>query len=138
MWRLVSLASGLFSALRLFYVATGFVVEDVGTSRKLLFTVTFLRLLPPLPAVILSDFGGAGISVICSFDCYPFEALNQRWRRSAKLLCPRTEKFVGSSAGLSFWSNAVIGVVTAGFERLLPRCDVLTGPEYHGPMIFTG
>ncbi|KZV26953.1 hypothetical protein F511_33649 [Dorcoceras hygrometricum] len=35
-------------------------------------------------------------------------------------------------------SNAIIGVVTAGCERLLPSCDGLTGPEYHGPMIYTG
>ncbi|KZV46812.1 hypothetical protein F511_35336 [Dorcoceras hygrometricum] len=32
-------------------------------------------------------------------------------------------------------SNAIIGVVTAGFECLPPSCDGLTGPEDHGPMI---
>ncbi|KZV16850.1 hypothetical protein F511_09781 [Dorcoceras hygrometricum] len=34
-------------------------------------------------------------------------------------------------------SNAIIGVVTAGFECLPPRCDGLTGPDDHGPMIST-
>ncbi|KZV54198.1 5-epiaristolochene 1,3-dihydroxylase-like [Dorcoceras hygrometricum] len=32
-------------------------------------------------------------------------------------------------------SNAIIGVVTAGFERLPPSCDGLRGSEDHGPMI---
>ncbi|KZV35610.1 U-box domain-containing protein 43 [Dorcoceras hygrometricum] len=32
-------------------------------------------------------------------------------------------------------SNAIIGVVTAGFERLSTICDGLTGSEDHGPMI---
>ncbi|KZV18979.1 THO complex subunit 2 [Dorcoceras hygrometricum] len=32
-------------------------------------------------------------------------------------------------------SYAIIGVVTAGFERLSPRCDGLTGSEDHVPMI---
>ncbi|KZV44576.1 hypothetical protein F511_11262 [Dorcoceras hygrometricum] len=63
---------------------SGFVIEDVNTSRK-------------IPAVTMSaDFGEQQLS------------------------------------------NAIIGVVTAGFERLLPICDGLTGPEYHGPMIFIG
>ncbi|KZV42381.1 hypothetical protein F511_40363 [Dorcoceras hygrometricum] len=35
-------------------------------------------------------------------------------------------------------SNAIIGVVTVGFERLIPSSDRLMDPEYHGPMIFTG
>ncbi|KZV44233.1 hypothetical protein F511_43011 [Dorcoceras hygrometricum] len=35
-------------------------------------------------------------------------------------------------------SNAIIGVMTAGFECLPPSCDGLTGPDDHGPMIFTG
>ncbi|KZV31971.1 protein penguin [Dorcoceras hygrometricum] len=34
--------------------------------------------------------------------------------------------------------NAIIGVVTAGFECLPPSCDGLTGPDDHGPMISTG
>ncbi|KZV20930.1 hypothetical protein F511_08844 [Dorcoceras hygrometricum] len=32
--------------------------------------------------------------------------------------------------------NAIIGVVTTGFECLPPSCDGLTGPEDHGPMIY--
>ncbi|KZV29794.1 hypothetical protein F511_13873 [Dorcoceras hygrometricum] len=32
-------------------------------------------------------------------------------------------------------SNAIIGVVTTGFERLPPSCDGLTGSEDHEPMI---
>ncbi|KZV17931.1 hypothetical protein F511_42638 [Dorcoceras hygrometricum] len=32
-------------------------------------------------------------------------------------------------------SNAIIRVVTAGFECLPPSCDGLTGPEDHRPMI---
>ncbi|KZV38479.1 hypothetical protein F511_41009 [Dorcoceras hygrometricum] len=32
-------------------------------------------------------------------------------------------------------SNAIIGVVTTGFECLPPSCDVLMGSEDHGPMI---
>ncbi|KZV35508.1 serine/threonine-protein kinase ATM [Dorcoceras hygrometricum] len=32
-------------------------------------------------------------------------------------------------------SNAIIGVVTTGFECLPPSYDGLTGSEYHGPMI---
>ncbi|KZV21256.1 hypothetical protein F511_25283 [Dorcoceras hygrometricum] len=32
------------------------------------------------------------------------------------------------------WSNAIIGVVTTGFECLPPSCDGLTGSEDHGPM----
>ncbi|KZV34142.1 hypothetical protein F511_15261 [Dorcoceras hygrometricum] len=32
-------------------------------------------------------------------------------------------------------SNAIIGVVTTGFECLPPSCDGLTGSEDHGPMI---
>ncbi|KZV25472.1 pectinesterase 63 [Dorcoceras hygrometricum] len=32
-------------------------------------------------------------------------------------------------------SNAIIGVVTTGFEFLPSRCDGLTGCEDHGPMI---
>ncbi|KZV39435.1 hypothetical protein F511_33490 [Dorcoceras hygrometricum] len=35
-------------------------------------------------------------------------------------------------------SNAIIEVVTTGFECLPPRCDGLTGPDDHGPMISTG
>ncbi|KZV35855.1 hypothetical protein F511_32029 [Dorcoceras hygrometricum] len=35
-------------------------------------------------------------------------------------------------------SNAIIGVVTTGFECLPPSCDGLTGPNDHGPMISTG
>ncbi|KZV37707.1 hypothetical protein F511_32608 [Dorcoceras hygrometricum] len=35
-------------------------------------------------------------------------------------------------------SNAIIGVVTFGFECLPPSCDGLTGPDDHGPMISTG
>ncbi|KZV32286.1 hypothetical protein F511_21679 [Dorcoceras hygrometricum] len=35
-------------------------------------------------------------------------------------------------------SNAIIGVVTAGFECLPPSCDGLAGPDDHGPMISTG
>ncbi|KZV43105.1 hypothetical protein F511_04497 [Dorcoceras hygrometricum] len=35
-------------------------------------------------------------------------------------------------------SNAIIGVVTTGFECLPPSCDGLTGPDDHGPMISTG
>ncbi|KZV33289.1 hypothetical protein F511_05412 [Dorcoceras hygrometricum] len=32
-------------------------------------------------------------------------------------------------------SNAIIGVVTVGFECLPSSCDGLTGPKDHGPMI---
>ncbi|KZV13608.1 hypothetical protein F511_45230 [Dorcoceras hygrometricum] len=32
-------------------------------------------------------------------------------------------------------SNAIVGVVTIGFECLPPSCDGLTGPDDHGPMI---
>ncbi|KZV21214.1 ABC transporter G family member 22 [Dorcoceras hygrometricum] len=32
-------------------------------------------------------------------------------------------------------SNAIVGVVTTGFECLPPSCDGLTGPDDHGPMI---
>ncbi|KZV56185.1 hypothetical protein F511_24002 [Dorcoceras hygrometricum] len=32
-------------------------------------------------------------------------------------------------------SNAIVGVVTTGFECLTPSCDGLTGPDDHGPMI---
>ncbi|KZV42330.1 hypothetical protein F511_40768 [Dorcoceras hygrometricum] len=32
-------------------------------------------------------------------------------------------------------SNAIIGVVTTGFECLPPSCDGMTGSEDHGPMI---
>ncbi|KZV55636.1 hypothetical protein F511_27316 [Dorcoceras hygrometricum] len=35
-------------------------------------------------------------------------------------------------------SNAIIGVVTAGFECLPPSCDGLMVPDDHGPMISTG
>ncbi|KZV24007.1 protein NETWORKED 1D [Dorcoceras hygrometricum] len=35
-------------------------------------------------------------------------------------------------------SNAIVGVVTTGFECLPPSCDGLTGPDDHGPMISTG
>ncbi|KZV19955.1 ArfGap/RecO-like zinc finger domain-containing protein [Dorcoceras hygrometricum] len=35
-------------------------------------------------------------------------------------------------------SNAIIGVVTIGFECLPPSCDGLTDPDDHGPMISTG
>ncbi|KZV53609.1 hypothetical protein F511_12000 [Dorcoceras hygrometricum] len=35
-------------------------------------------------------------------------------------------------------SNAIIGVMTAGFECLPSSCDGLTGPGDHGPMISTG
>ncbi|KZV24759.1 DEFECTIVE ANTHER DEHISCENCE family protein [Dorcoceras hygrometricum] len=34
--------------------------------------------------------------------------------------------------------NAIIGVVTAGFECLPSSCDGQTGPDDHGPMISTG
>ncbi|KZV16879.1 putative leucine-rich repeat receptor-like protein kinase [Dorcoceras hygrometricum] len=34
-------------------------------------------------------------------------------------------------------SNAIIGVVTTGFECLPPSCDGLTVPDDHGPMIST-
>ncbi|KZV22047.1 putative receptor-like protein kinase [Dorcoceras hygrometricum] len=50
--------------------------------------------------------------------------------------------FVGGKAGicceqpLMSVSNAIIGVVTTGFECLPPSCDGLTGSEDHGPMIF--
>ncbi|KZV46114.1 ABC transporter G family member 22 [Dorcoceras hygrometricum] len=32
-------------------------------------------------------------------------------------------------------SNAIVGVVTTGFECLPPSCDGLTGLDDHGPMI---
>ncbi|KZV32663.1 receptor-like protein 12 [Dorcoceras hygrometricum] len=32
-------------------------------------------------------------------------------------------------------SNAIVGVVTTGFECLPPSCDGLTGPDDHGPMV---
>ncbi|KZV42442.1 calcyclin-binding protein [Dorcoceras hygrometricum] len=35
-------------------------------------------------------------------------------------------------------SNAIVGVVTTGFECLPPSCDGLTGPDDHGPMMSTG
>ncbi|KZV22654.1 hypothetical protein F511_05110 [Dorcoceras hygrometricum] len=35
-------------------------------------------------------------------------------------------------------SNAIVGVVTTGFECLPPSCDGLTGPDGHGPMISIG
>ncbi|KZV22171.1 inactive receptor-like serine/threonine-protein kinase [Dorcoceras hygrometricum] len=35
-------------------------------------------------------------------------------------------------------SNAIVGVVTTGFECLPPSCDGLTGPDDHGPMISIG
>ncbi|KZV27946.1 DNA/RNA polymerase superfamily protein [Dorcoceras hygrometricum] len=35
-------------------------------------------------------------------------------------------------------SNAIIGVVTIGFECLPPSCDGLTGTDDHGPMISIG
>ncbi|KZV36932.1 hypothetical protein F511_16627 [Dorcoceras hygrometricum] len=35
-------------------------------------------------------------------------------------------------------SNAIIGVVTAGFECLPPSCDGMTDLDDHGPMISTG
>ncbi|KZV29973.1 hypothetical protein F511_41253 [Dorcoceras hygrometricum] len=35
-------------------------------------------------------------------------------------------------------SNAIIGVVTIGFECLPPSCDGLTGLDDHGSMISTG
>ncbi|KZV57803.1 apoptosis-inducing factorB-like [Dorcoceras hygrometricum] len=44
---------------------------------------------------------------------------------------------VGKSPGLLVpeKSNAIVGVVTTGFECLPPSCDGLTGPDDHGPMI---
>ncbi|KZV41777.1 hypothetical protein F511_17146 [Dorcoceras hygrometricum] len=39
------------------------------------------------------------------------------------------------SAVVSEKSNAIVGVVTTGFECLPPSCDGLTGPDDHGPMI---
>ncbi|KZV49834.1 CASP-like protein [Dorcoceras hygrometricum] len=36
---------------------------------------------------------------------------------------------------LSFWSNAIVGAVTTGYECLPPSCDGLMGPDDHGPMI---
>ncbi|KZV41458.1 hypothetical protein F511_34616 [Dorcoceras hygrometricum] len=43
------------------------------------------------------------------------------------------EEFVGNSKEER--SNAIVGVVTTGFECLPPSCDGLTGPDDHGPMI---
>ncbi|KZV50413.1 hypothetical protein F511_08064 [Dorcoceras hygrometricum] len=51
--------------------------EPVAKSSKLLFTVTFLRRLPPLPAVVLSERGGAGFLVSCYSDCYQIEAVER-------------------------------------------------------------
>ncbi|KZV49598.1 hypothetical protein F511_23629 [Dorcoceras hygrometricum] len=43
-----------------------------------------------------------------------------------------------ANAVVSEKSNAIVGVVTTGFECLPPSCDGLTGPDDHGPMISTG
>ncbi|KZV50116.1 histone-lysine N-methyltransferase ATX4-like [Dorcoceras hygrometricum] len=82
---------------------------------------------------VLDDFGGAELPLFSSFDRYPLETLNRRWRRSAKLMCIRAMKCVVPEK-----SNAIIEVVTAGFECLPPSCDGLTGPDDHGRMISTG
>ncbi|KZV53984.1 hypothetical protein F511_41742 [Dorcoceras hygrometricum] len=42
---------------------------------------------------------------------------------------------LGESAGEVEESNAIVGVVTTGFECLPPSCDGLTGPDDYGPMI---
>ncbi|KZV38866.1 AMP-dependent synthetase and ligase superfamily protein [Dorcoceras hygrometricum] len=88
-------------------------------------------------AFVLDDVGGAEFPLFSSFDRYPFEALNRRWRRSAKLLCLRAVKSVVPLllCVVPEKSNAIIGVVTTGFECLPPSCDGLKGSEDHGPMI---
>ncbi|KZV47836.1 hypothetical protein F511_38695 [Dorcoceras hygrometricum] len=88
-------------------------------------------------AFVLDDFGGAELPLLSSFDLYPFEALNRRWIRSAKLLCLRAVKSVVPLllCVVPENSNAIIGVVTTGFECLSPSCDGLTGSEDHGLMI---
>ncbi|KZV52895.1 putative carboxylesterase 12-like [Dorcoceras hygrometricum] len=48
------------------------------------------------------------------------------------------ERFGGRVELVSEKSNAIVGVVTTGFECLPPSCDGLTGPDDHGPMISTG
>ncbi|KZV27756.1 hypothetical protein F511_38288 [Dorcoceras hygrometricum] len=45
------------------------------------------------------------------------------------------DSWLRNITGLFDRSNAIIGVVTTGFECLPPSCDELTGSEDHGPMI---
>ncbi|KZV49540.1 proline-rich protein 1-like [Dorcoceras hygrometricum] len=100
----------------------------------------FYRNLPRRSDVIVTTVGarhkcqqgGAELPETCSFDCYQLESLRQRFEGSRKicvlvefpLQCVVPEK-----------SNAIIGVVTVGFECLPPSCDGLTGPDDHGSMI---
>ncbi|KZV39639.1 mitochondrial carrier [Dorcoceras hygrometricum] len=100
-------------------------------------SVVPLLLFPSFPAFVLDDFGGTELPLFSSFDRYPFEALNRRWRRSAKLLCLRAVKSVVPLllCVVPEKSNAIIGVVTTVFECLPPSCDELMGSEDHGPMI---
>ncbi|KZV26556.1 GDSL esterase/lipase-like [Dorcoceras hygrometricum] len=79
---------------------------------------------------VLDDFGGAELPLFSSFDCYLVEAVERLEEGSLTLLLVRS-----SSCVVPEKSNAIIGVVTAGFERLPPSCDGLTGSEDHGPMI---
>ncbi|KZV34595.1 hypothetical protein F511_17725 [Dorcoceras hygrometricum] len=43
----------------------------------------------PFSAFVLDDFGGAEFPLSSSFDYYPFETLNQRWKGNEKLLVVR-------------------------------------------------
>ncbi|KZV44643.1 F-box protein [Dorcoceras hygrometricum] len=52
--------------------------------------------------------------------------------------CAFVEELVARDVDRYDDSNAIVGVVTTGFECLPPSCDGLTGPDDHGPMISTG
>ncbi|KZV20672.1 hypothetical protein F511_30573 [Dorcoceras hygrometricum] len=170
-----------------------------------------------IPAFVFDDFGGAGLLVSCSVDCYSLEVVERLvevsvklmvyedfwrnlierslivvrfWKRSGCLgrelqrlmrTLLRYLRLEGTNGAdltalsldmavidvmksvdviLCFYviqfveffelyilfsrielcvvpekSNTIIGVVTAGFERLPPSCDGLTGSDDHGPMI---
>ncbi|KZV27649.1 ferric reduction oxidase 8, mitochondrial [Dorcoceras hygrometricum] len=116
-----------------------------------------------ISAFVLDEIGGAGFLVSFSVDCYSLEVVERLVKVSVKLLVYEDfwrNLIERSLIVVRFWersgclggelqrlvrtllrcvvpekSNAIIRVVTAGFERLPPSCDGLTGSEDHGPMI---
>ncbi|KZV30517.1 hypothetical protein F511_30912 [Dorcoceras hygrometricum] len=100
----------------------------------------YFRRFPLIPAVVLSVVGSAELPSFSSFDYYPFEAVERLEEES--LPGPSAVNFRSQEGSVSIRpcvvpekSNAIIGVVTTGFEFLPPSCDGLTGSEDHGPMI---
>ncbi|KZV49305.1 hypothetical protein F511_38234 [Dorcoceras hygrometricum] len=99
-------------------------VAATGFIKKLLFTVTYFRRLPPFSVDDLSDFGGVGFLESCSLDCYPSESTLEK-------KCEVTVSSYREVRWFFCWFEFLVvalGMIAAGSRRAntrMMRSDVL-------------